>query len=198
MVVDDDDYLPATAVARRRNSSRRLSMAQDGMVPLPASAGIPQSDVGASGSCSLPRYSRYPKHQFGTGGSGGVSYLAGRSVDRRGTRCAVSVLASAATDEPVFGGAGRFHTSYPYCTCSAHFYVLVCDLSETSSLALLMFVEAARLIALHRQRCLQCLETQQRFPLSALRRRLPRTPWIRHSRIRLTLTHNISVRHGPT
>lgn len=67
-------------VGRRRRSSRRLSISQNGMVPLPASAGIPPSDLGASGSCSLPRYSRFPKQQlqFGTAGSG-VSHFSRES-----------------------------------------------------------------------------------------------------------------------
>eukprot|EP00752_Nemacystus_decipiens_P003083 g2855.t2 len=70
-VLADEDEIYATK-SRRRRSSQRLSISQNGMVPLPASAGIPPSDLGASGSCSLPRYSRFPKPQFVTGlGSSG-------------------------------------------------------------------------------------------------------------------------------
>lgn len=69
VLADDEEVLTVREVGRRRRSSRRLSISQNGMVPLPASAGIPQSDLSSSGSCSLPRYSRYSKHQFGNGSS---------------------------------------------------------------------------------------------------------------------------------
>lgn len=72
VLVDGDEVL--TTKGRRRRSCRRLSISQNGMVPLPASAGIPPSDLGASGSCSLPRYSRFSKQHFG-GGSAVSIYL---------------------------------------------------------------------------------------------------------------------------
>eukprot|EP00903_Cladosiphon_okamuranus_P016576 g15291.t1 len=113
VLVDGEEVL--TTKARRTRSSRRLSISQNGMVPLPASAGIPPSDLGASGSCSLPRYARFPKHPF-VGGLGSSGHGSIRNAPPQNAAGASQALSwggfGPVPPPPAFAGSSSLLTTY--------------------------------------------------------------------------------------